>query len=265
MDRFVRILNLCCFIMIIFFIPIILLSKLTIVGEFVKLFAILVVCVVGEHAAILTMKGEILDVRPDNKIFRFVKLNPFLRWFVYDYDRHKGNPLLTVCLQYLFLPAIVWWIGCFLWLIIQCLNGSFLEVVDAWRNIQISVILAFAVPIVITNLTRLITLIYFSRKYPKAGLDIFFTKMNLIDDIRSQKEFKEVVWRVKLSQELKKIVTRKYKGHLYVCQKDLDKLEVKMSQKYPKAKMERVYDEKGKYIWRVYSDERTLFQALIRK
>ena len=78
MDRFVRILNLCCFIMTILFIPIILLSKLTITGEFVKLFSILVVCVVGEHAAILTMKEEILDVRPDEKIFRSVKLNPFM-------------------------------------------------------------------------------------------------------------------------------------------------------------------------------------------
>jgi hypothetical protein len=225
----------------------------------------LVVFVVGEYATILTMKEEILDVRPDNKIFRSVKLNPFMRWFVYDYDRHKGNPLLTVCLQFLFLPAIVWWIGCFLWFVIQCTNGSFSDMVDAGRNIRISVLLAFAVPIAITNLTRLITKIYLSRKYPKAGLDIFFTKVDLIDDIRSQREFKEVVWQVKLSQELKKIVTKKYKGRLYICQKDLDKLEVKMSQKYPKAKMERVYDEKGKYIWRVYSDERTLFQALIRK
>jgi hypothetical protein len=247
-----------------------LVPQTTVGYAFLKYFCTFVVYVVCEYATIVGINNEILDICPDGKIFNTVKLKPFFSWFIYDYDYRQGLPLLTVCIQFLVLPVVCIWLIGLSWFTIKCVGGVFWNVVGIWKKIDTTVFITMVVALIITNITRYTVLIYCAcKKYPNARDYCWGTKFDWAGEFKyireRKKKDKELEWQCALRHELKMNCQKKYKGQICVYQNDLDKLEKMVFEKYPEAKMERTYDDKKKYIWRVYYEEKTLFEVPIRK
>ena len=266
MSRFIGTINLIMIFLVILFIPITQIPQTTIGYAFVKYFATFVVYVAHEYATIVGINNEILDIRPPEKIFKTVKLNSFFGWFIYDYDYRIGAPLLTVCVQFLVLPVVCMWLIGLSWLSLKFVSGSFLDVAEIWKKIDTMVFIAIVVALIITNLTRYTVLIYCAcKKYPGARDYCWGTKIDWAAERKRRKEFKDLEWQWNLKNELKRICSKKYKGVIFVYQSDLNKLDAMISKKYPKAKTERIHNEGKKHTWRVYYEEKTLFEVPIRK
>ena len=249
MGRFIGTINLISIFLVILFIPIMLVPQTTVGYAFLKYFCTFVVYVVYEYATIVGINNEILDIRPSEKIFKTVKLKPFFSWFIYDYDYRMGAPLLTVCVQFLVLPVVCMLLIGLSWFSLKFVSGSFLDVVEIWEKIDTTVFIAIVVALIITNLIRYTVLIYCTcKKYPGARDYCWGTKIDWAKERKRRKEFRDIVWRSALINELNRICSKKYKGVIFVYQSDLNKLEAMISKKYPKAKTERIQNEGKKYI-----------------
>ena len=269
MNRLVGAMNIIIIFLLFLFFPIIQIPKATVGGAFLNYFSIFVVYVVFEYATILSLNDEILDIRPPEKIFKTVKVKPFFRCFLAEYNHRHGSPFLVVFLQFLIFPVVwVWLIG-LSWLTLKFISGSFPNVVESWEKIDTIVLMTMGAAMAITNITRYTVLIYCScKKYPRARDYWSWPKIDWAE-IRNyrkdRKKLKDLEWQVNLINDLKRSCTKKYKGVIFVYQRDLNSLEAMILKKYPKARTEHMRNEKKQYIWRVYYEEETLFELPIKK
>ena len=78
MNKFIGTINVIIIFLLLLFVPIILLPKMTFGYAFLTYLCTFVVYAVYEYAKILGLNNEILDISPPERIFKPIKLKPFL-------------------------------------------------------------------------------------------------------------------------------------------------------------------------------------------
>ena len=194
--------------------------------------------------------------KTQKSVFKRVYLPKKLGRCLIGYDCVIGITFLHLMLcivVYLFILLYIVWS---FWIVIDCITGNFSLRYELHNYILnkgiVFYLLVVGIPVVVSHL--FVMIVYAIKGDKEMRENLSFNHDSCEEDLKQLHKYaNELKWQVSLQKDMKKYLSLKYRGELYVRSEDLLKIEKMLTDYYPDAYIVYETVHKKKRALRIYS------------